>query len=750
MRDAKRACKHCALRGRTTHILRCAQIEAHLVPQMVETQQIENDESGISVDMPQVRAPWSFKRQRLPNGTWGEGTLSKRPLETKPGTKANAGLAPVREILVRGVQIFPFFMYCFDGATTLAACKTSLNSDHGDPFSKEKSNEFGRFHSVRKLPKGESITSKAEAQWPGCSDTNSKMHHILKYICRINDHARNSELQALTRQPERQPEQKSMTSGVGGKAKKTAAILGSKKNTDGKTESDRPYADPDIRALNYAHDSFKPGINGAQAGAEAKQAPADCLIRWPVEVESERDLQDLSWNSYCEPWMSRRILSLFGMCIVHCGMRTAESCVTLMLTVARERYVSGSARDKRAINNLNTRVVRELSVRKLITLNEKGALNKVSFNGDEVRILIADLCSGSSVLMEIIKTTYSRLDGAPGDDVTHLAAWLVVMRHWAVAMKAAYQLRATEADRQTFRENVRLYVTAKAEVRPGETTWYDYQLYGRFTKLFDKYKSLMVISQEGMEACQKGNNRERRAIDPRAAHCTARTDKHRPHVAELMRMSNNFANGGRVPNSVKENGREAVLAYQDEKRTQKYSPARWLWWRNLFSFMSNAMDVFQRSEKYKKDGHMIDWKEDFVPEYESMRTIATIYRILIAKHRWNKAVGRRVTQADDTARTITVSYATQFAARAVKWTRLDDGRTFNVTVYDERRARLVEEVRAYYAPAQGSILERLEQLDETDTYQCDVARKLIQRDRRKRWAKAKRSDLWVAHPEDAQ
>ena len=58
----------------------------------------------------------------------------------------------------------------------------------------------------------------------------------------------------------------------------------------------------------------------------------------------------------------------------------------------------------------------------------------------------------------------------------------------------------------------------------------------------------------------------------------------------------------------------------------------------------------------------------------------------------------------------------------------------------------MEEVRAYYSPGGAELLERLESFDESDTYQRDVARKLIQRDRRKRWAKAKRSDLWVAHP----
>ena len=81
-----------------------------------------------------------------------------------------------------------------------------------------------------------------------------------------------------------------------------------------------------------------------------------------------------------------------------------------------------------------------------------------------------------------------------------MGAWAVVLKHWALAMRAGYVLRATAADRQTFRENAQLYVTEKAKIRAGCCCWYDWQMYSVMTDIFDKFESLMAISQEGCVA----------------------------------------------------------------------------------------------------------------------------------------------------------------------------------------------------------------------------------------------------------
>jgi len=103
-------------------------------------------------------------------------------------------------------------------------------------------------------------------------------------------------------------------------------------------------------------------------------------------------------------------------------------------------------------------------------VDQKGALIRVSLNGEEVRSLIEDLLSGNSKLLAAVRNTYLQV------------------------------LHATEADRQVFRENVKQYVIKKAMIRAGCCCWYDWQLYSVMTKLFDKFESLMLISQEGMEA----------------------------------------------------------------------------------------------------------------------------------------------------------------------------------------------------------------------------------------------------------
>jgi len=78
------------------------------------------------------------------------GTLRKRPLDVEPGTKRNAKKASVRGILVRRVKIWPLFLFCFDGATTLALS-------------------------------GVSLAQLAETLYPGCSSPDSPNHHMIRY-----------------------------------------------------------------------------------------------------------------------------------------------------------------------------------------------------------------------------------------------------------------------------------------------------------------------------------------------------------------------------------------------------------------------------------------------------------------------------------------------------------------------------------------------------------------------------------------
>ena len=90
-------------------------------------------------------------------------------------------------------------------------------------------------------------------------------------------------------------------------------------------------------------------------------------------------------------------------------------------------------------------------------------------------------------------------------------------------------------------------------IRAGCCCWYDWQLYSVMTKLFDKFESLMLISQEGMEACQKRNNM-------------------------LMRLGNNFSKTRDAFHGEPcrhQAGMEAVRAYLKKRKDNMLSPEKW-------------------------------------------------------------------------------------------------------------------------------------------------------------------------------
>jgi len=70
-------------------------------------------------------ARWNQAPGEMPPWNLNGGKMEKRPLETDPGTKKNSSKRPLRERLVCGIKIFPFLVFCFDGATLLSMSKVS-------------------------------------------------------------------------------------------------------------------------------------------------------------------------------------------------------------------------------------------------------------------------------------------------------------------------------------------------------------------------------------------------------------------------------------------------------------------------------------------------------------------------------------------------------------------------------------------------------------------------------------------------
>lgn len=356
-----------------------------------------------------------------------------------------------------------------------------------------------------------------------------------------------------------------------------------------------------------------------------------------------------------------------------------------------------------------------------------------------MRAIFDDVLSGDSVLLKAIAKTYREL--GVGQDQTHEGEWAVVMLHWATAMRAAYKLRATEADRAVFREHTMLYVTTKSMIRAGTTTWYDWQLYSVFPKIFDKFGSLAMISQEGVEACIKRQNM-------------------------LLRMGNHCANVGRIPYNIWKAGLEVKRAYMEKRKRSMKTPAADLWWKNTLSFASKNDDVLKRVERYRLEGLTLDWKTQHEPQKVSFKCISTIKRIVRARLRqkvaWRTGTAGRPSWAtthegtehhvaekvEDERKRPEVAFPAQWN---VPWTRSEPlcdpakcvvPRNFTVKkVTNTHTEALCAEIVAYYAPVpcQGK--------PNFSDWAPHVQRKEVQKQRVKRWQERKRSALWVAHPE---
>ena len=364
---------------------------AHAKEHMEECVKLQD---GMDLDLPMQRRPWTYTRAPrttlLRNGVGcvvGEGTLHKRPLDTAPGTKANWRMGNIREILVTAVRILPSFMFSFDGATTLSGAGVSLKSNHADPFTNERSDDMGSFHRIYYLRRGRSLTSVAEELKPGCSALDSPMHWFVAYLCSINATNQNSELQANTREPRRENRKAHMNTGVGRHAAKVQRMMKAQGKGNSKDNGNKgPYVDKIFRDLKYDHDNFVPMINGGGADAATCVSTCDGLIRVPVSTTLfERDLPNAIWAEGDAEKSGCSVIRMFGMCIIHAAMRTCESCLRGVLLVASTRYIAGKGKDRQIINTrLNVAVWEDIRVRKLISVNNKGQLNKVTLNGEEV------------------------------------------------------------------------------------------------------------------------------------------------------------------------------------------------------------------------------------------------------------------------------------------------------------------------------------------------------------------------------
>lgn len=460
----------------------------HLAPQMEEALHLEQDKEGMHADLPQSLPPWTVTTDEHGRRT----QYVKREVYQMPDVKANARKMRSRNVIARNVQLFVCFMFCLDGATLGAVAGTPMQSKHPDPFSSEEDKDLGEFHEIWSIKRKEKLSDLAERFCPGCTDPQSKHHWMWRYILSINNHRFNNELQTITREPPREEE---LCVGVGqtrtNKIKRTERQLSDADNDDGRTDTRLPYRDANLVSMGYDHESFVPAIDG-DCATTATMAKKNGAVRMPIHVvHGKRELPNAIFGQPRKSAGLRQestgagaLIWKFGLCIVHCGMRTIESCLAHLLKQAMDRYAGGKKADLEAVAIFHEALRTKLRVNKLIRTDKEGKLLKPSVPGEEVQSIFTDLLSGDSELIKAVTALYEAMGLQP--EATKLTQWEVVLTHWAKAMQAAYKLRPTQEDRDIFREHSRFYVMRKANIRSKICTWYDWQCYSVLPDIFDR------------------------------------------------------------------------------------------------------------------------------------------------------------------------------------------------------------------------------------------------------------------------
>lgn len=367
-------------------------------------------------------------------------------------------------------------------------------------------------------------------------------------------------------------------------AKKRAQLLRGKGVNDGRTVEKKQYQGK-IGELGYDHAAFVPDIDGNDDDFMTSVSQEWRLIRLPIVVKHFDKKYDPVWDVDTHGLLEDSL----GGCCVHGGMRSLEGTTEGMLANPIERYAAGKGSDRRDVdvhlsNALKTHI--KGWYKKLLSTDNKGSMNDISFGGAEVKMLSNDGSGGddgtsASEFMKAVLDTFDKLK--LDANTANLAMWEEIFRHWSVALKAGYTLKATDADRQRFAEEIRWYVLKKAMLKPDGLRWYDWQFWSIFPELFFKFGSLRLISQEALEAQMALNNQH-------------------------MQRSNGFGNVGRRLGDAVRAGAQQLAEYMRKRAANARSSVRWLWERQFVAFMAPVHEVYERLEERKAAGTGIPYQ----------------------------------------------------------------------------------------------------------------------------------------------
>ena len=223
-------------------------------------------------------------------------------------------------------------------------------------------------------------------------------------------------------------------------------------------------------------------------------------------------------------------------------------------------------------------------------------------------------------------------------DYAELLLAIPVLREWVLGMRLAMRMKPEPSDYDKVKRHLALYVANKLLRWPGTNTWYDNECLYAMGALHEKWGSLRLVSQEGMESWQVGSRAHGSAsLDPRlipthaptspprpscqpaaltaqralAAHSRrAHAHRHPPlaqkKLNEVLRLSNSFANAGAIPKDVVRAGQAAKDAYLAKRKDDMPSSARWVFEQAMLQHHSYLADVHAARDFLRKEGRTID------------------------------------------------------------------------------------------------------------------------------------------------
>jgi len=106
-----------------------------------------------------------------------------------------------------------------------------------------------------------------------------------------------------------------------------------------------------------------------------------------------------------------------------------------------------------------------------------------------------------------------------------------MLTHWVRGMRAAMKMKPEEEDLGIVKRELALYVVSKLERAAGRVTWYDHLCLFTVGEMMEQWGSLRLISQEGMEGCQKKLNEISASTSSASSTCSDRGEAEADAVA---------------------------------------------------------------------------------------------------------------------------------------------------------------------------------------------------------------------------